>query len=44
MTGRNRKAFFSQPNRSEQYTTGFIQRFTSASQEHYHYENGKHDV
>jgi hypothetical protein len=32
-----------QPSKPEQYTTGFIQRFSSASQEHYHYEDGKHD-
>ncbi|MCB2410538.1 DUF7710 domain-containing protein [Hymenobacter lucidus] len=30
-----------QPTKPEQYSTGFIQRFTSASQEHYHYEDGK---
>lgn len=34
---------FFQPTKSEQYTTGFIQRFTSASQKHYHYEEGNCD-
>ncbi|MDF7813831.1 hypothetical protein [Hymenobacter sp. YC55] len=29
--------------KEEQTTAEFIQRFTSASQEHYHYENGELD-
>jgi len=29
------------PKKEEQATSGFIQRFTTASQEHYHYENGE---
>jgi len=33
---------FSVKKESERYPE-FIQRFTSASQEHYHYENGKPD-
>ena len=30
------------PKRDDQTTPQFIQRFSSASQEHYHYENGSH--
>lgn len=33
------KGYF-QPRREEQETPRFIGRFSSASQEHYHYENG----
>jgi hypothetical protein len=29
---------FFQPKKPEQYEAGFIQRFTTASQEHYHYD------
>lgn len=29
------------PKRDDQRSAEFIQRFSSASQEHYHYENGK---
>ncbi len=29
------------PKQEHQLSAGFIQRFTSASQEHYHYESGK---
>lgn len=32
--------FFS-PSKDSEKTPEFIQKFTSASQEHYHYENGK---
>ncbi len=31
------------PKRADQESSAFIQRFTSASQEHYHYENGASD-
>lgn len=34
--------FFS-PKKEHEYTSEFIQRFTSASQEHYHFENGVKD-
>ncbi|WP_449405068.1 DUF7710 domain-containing protein [Hymenobacter baengnokdamensis] len=30
-----------EPRKPEHYATGFIQRFTTASQEHYHYEDGR---
>lgn len=30
------------PKKPHETTTEFIQRFTTASQEHYHYEDGKH--
>ncbi len=32
---------FFQPRREDQRAPDFIQRFSSASQEHYHYENGQ---
>ncbi|MDO7887992.1 DUF7710 domain-containing protein [Hymenobacter cheonanensis] len=32
-----------EPRKPEQYETSFIQRFTTASQEHYHYEDGRLD-
>jgi len=34
---------FFEPKRLEQTEAGFIQKFTSASQEHYHFENGDFD-
>ena len=36
------KHFFS-PSKDSEKTAEFIQKFTSASQEHYHYENGELD-
>ncbi|MCC3152580.1 hypothetical protein Q3A66_05140 [Hymenobacter sp. BT770] len=30
-----------EPRKPEQFEPGFIQRFTAATQEHYHYEAGK---
>lgn len=33
-------AGYFKPKRDDQRTPEFIQRFSSASQEHYHYENG----
>jgi len=30
-----------EPKKPEHYEAGFIQRFTTASQEHYHYEEGQ---
>lgn len=35
------KIGYFKPKRDDQHTAEFIQRFSSASQEHYHYENGK---
>ena len=37
-----RKGYFS-PNREDQASPEFIGRFSSASQEHYHYEDGNCD-
>ncbi len=34
-----RESFF-EPSRPDQETPEFMQKFSSASQEHYHYENG----
>ena len=34
---------FFTPKKEHQFTSNFIQRFTTASQEHYHYENGERD-
>jgi hypothetical protein len=31
---------FFKPKKEEQQTAGFIQKFSSASQEHFHYEDG----
>lgn len=36
------KGFFT-PKREDQRSASFIQNFSSASLEHYHYENGKSD-
>ena len=34
---------FFEPKNESQITSEFIQKFTTASQEHYHYENGDDD-
>lgn len=36
------EADFFEPKRDDQRTPRFIERFTSASQPHHHYEQGKH--